>query len=141
MAEVHRISPILPRQGPKQLHMRLYHDSVEFLRALCLLEASVGSTAPVKERRVPNDPNELLGADFDQIPVSIIFGVIPGSPYRIFCFVGDATQVGLVRDAFLFCGQCNMCTSCLISVRLTWPRTPFLRSSHLTALSWYAKND
>ena len=52
---------------------------------VCHLEASVGSTAPVKERRVLNDPKVLLGADFDQIPVL---------PYRIFCLVGDATQVG-----------------------------------------------
>ena len=36
----------------------------------------MGSTAPVKERREPNDPKGLLGADFHQIPVSIIFGVI-----------------------------------------------------------------
>ena len=39
---------------------------------VCHLEASVGSTAPVKERRVLKDPKGLLGADFDQIPVSII---------------------------------------------------------------------
>ena len=43
---------------------------------VCHLETSVGSTAPVKERRVLNDPKGLLGADFDQIPVSIIFDVI-----------------------------------------------------------------
>ena len=36
----------------------------------------MGITAPVKERRVLNDPKGLLGADFDRIPVSIIFGVI-----------------------------------------------------------------
>ena len=54
------------------------------------------STAPVKERRVLNDPKGLLVADL----VSILFDVIPGSPYRIFCFVGDATQLGLVRNAF-----------------------------------------
>ena len=39
---------------------------------VCHLEASVGSKAPVKERRVLNDPKGFLGADFDQIPVSII---------------------------------------------------------------------
>ena len=43
---------------------------------VCHLEASVGSTAPVKERRVLNDLKGLWGADFDQIPVSIIFDVI-----------------------------------------------------------------
>ena len=57
----------------------------------------------MKERRVLNDPKGLLVADL----VSILFDVIPGSPYRIFCSVGDATQEGLVRTAFLFCGQCN----------------------------------
>ena len=40
------------------------------------MEASVGSTAPVKERRVLNDPKGLLVAGFDQIPKLIIFGVI-----------------------------------------------------------------
>ena len=54
----------------------LYHDLVEFLRAWRHLEASVGSTAPVKERRALNDPKGLLGADFDQIPVFIILDVI-----------------------------------------------------------------
>ena len=54
-----------------------------------------------------NDPKGLLGADFNLIPVSIIFDVIPGSPCNTFCFVGDATQVGLVRTAFLFYGHCN----------------------------------
>ena len=43
---------------------------------VCHLEASVGSTAPVKERRVLNDLKGLWGADFDQIPVSIKFDVI-----------------------------------------------------------------
>ena len=37
MAAVRRISPILARQGPSQLHMRLYHDLVEFVRAWCVL--------------------------------------------------------------------------------------------------------
>ena len=67
----------------------------------------MGNTAPVKERRVLNDPKVLLGADFNQIPVSVMFDVILGSPYRMFCFVGDATQVEFVRTAFFFCGQCN----------------------------------
>ena len=35
----------------------------------------MGITAPVKERRVLNDPKVLLGADFDRIPVSIILDV------------------------------------------------------------------
>ena len=42
---------------------------------VCHLEASVGSTAPVQERRVLNDPKGSLEADFDQIPVFIIFDV------------------------------------------------------------------
>ena len=49
-----------------------------------------------------NDPKVLLGADFNQIPVSIMFYVVPGSPYCIFCFVGDATQVGLVIGPYRF---------------------------------------
>ena len=75
------------------------------------LGASVGSTAPVKWRRVLNDPKGLLGADLDQIPVSIILfdvlvrtafflfcgrcntGEITSSPYRVFRFMGDVTQV------------------------------------------------
>ena len=32
MAAVHRISPILARQGPNQLHMRVYHDLAGFVR-------------------------------------------------------------------------------------------------------------
>ena len=65
------------------------------------------STTAVKEGRLLNDPKRLLGADFDQIPVSIIFDVMVRttflfcgrcntsgiSPYRIFCFVGNAAQV------------------------------------------------
>ena len=43
---------------------------------VCHLEASVGSTAPVKERRVVNDPKGLLGADFHQIPVIVMLHVI-----------------------------------------------------------------
>ena len=43
---------------------------------VCHVEASVGSTAPVKEHRVLNDPKRLLGADFDQIPVLILFDVV-----------------------------------------------------------------
>ena len=50
----------------------------------------------MKECRVLNDSKGLFVADL----VSILFDVIPGSPYRIFCFVGDATQLGLVRNAF-----------------------------------------
>ena len=48
---------------------------------VCHLEASVGSTAPVKERRVFNDPKVFGGADFDQIPVSMIFDVIVRSAF------------------------------------------------------------
>ena len=36
----------------------------------------MGSTAPVKERRVLNDPKRVRRANFDHIPVSIIFDVI-----------------------------------------------------------------
>ena len=43
---------------------------------VCHVEDLVGSTAPVKERGVLNKPKGLCGADFDQIPVSIIFDVI-----------------------------------------------------------------
>ena len=68
----------VPREGPKPTTDRcdLCHGLVEFLRAWRHLEASVGSTAPVKERRALNDPKGLLGADFDQIPVFIILDVI-----------------------------------------------------------------
>ena len=51
---------------------------------VCHLESSVGSTAPVKERGVLNDPRDLCEAGFDQIPVSIIFDVIR-ELYLIFC--------------------------------------------------------
>ena len=37
---------------------------------------SVGSTARVREQRLLNDPKGFWGADFDQIPVSILFDVI-----------------------------------------------------------------
>ena len=101
----------------------------------------MGNTAPVKERRVLNDPKVLLGADFNQIPVSVMFDVILGSPYRMFCFVGDATQVEFVRTAFFLWAMQHRWTCCSMSDRLTWPRTPFLRSPHLTALFYCAKND
>ena len=52
------------------------------------LEASVGSTAPAKERRVLNDPKGLFGADFDQIPVTVLLK-LKSIPH------------------FLFCGRCN----------------------------------
>ena len=53
----------------------------------------------MKERRVLNDPKGMLGADFDKIPVlTIILDVVVRTAF--FCFVGDATQVGLVRTAF-----------------------------------------
>ena len=48
VAAVHRISPVLARQRPNQLQIRLYHDWVDLLSAWCHLEASVGSTVPVK---------------------------------------------------------------------------------------------
>ena len=47
------------------------------------LEASVGCTAPVKERRVLNGPKGLLGADFDQMPVAIILDVIVRTPFFV----------------------------------------------------------
>ena len=40
------------------------------------MEASVGSTASVKECRVLNDPKGLLGADANHIPVLLILEVI-----------------------------------------------------------------
>ena len=43
---------------------------------VCQLEASVGSTASVKECRVLNDPKGLLGADANHIPVLLILEVI-----------------------------------------------------------------
>ena len=55
------------------------------------LEASVGSTAPVKEYRVLNDPEELLVADFDQIPF-LLFDVI----VRTALFLAWAMQHRLV---------------------------------------------
>ena len=103
--------------------MRLYRDFVEFLRAWCHLEASVGRKAPVKECRVLNDPKGLFGADFDQIPVSIILTL------------WSLPQFFVVMQ-HLSGGSC-----CLIRVRLTWPRTPFLWSSHLTALFGCARID
>ena len=75
----------------------------------------MGNTSPVKERRVLNDPKVLLGADFNQIPVSVMFDVILGSPYRMFCFVGDATQVEFVRTAFFFSSRRRHTRSCLVS--------------------------
>ena len=84
---------------PTTCYMRLYHDLVWVPPGVvCHLEASVGSTAPLKGRRVLNDPKGLLAADFDQIPVLIILDVIVRTAF--FWFVGDATQVGLVRTAF-----------------------------------------
>ena len=53
---------------------------------VCHLKASVGSSAPVKKRRVLSDPKG--GADLDQIPVSVTFDVI-------------------VRTFFWFYGECN----------------------------------
>ena len=47
------------------------------------LEASVGNTAPVKERRVLKDPKGFGGADFDQIPVSIIFDVVVRTAFLV----------------------------------------------------------
>ena len=71
---------------------------------VCHLEAFIlgGSTVPVKERRVLNAPKGLLVAYFDQIPVMIIVDVIVH-----FLFVGDATQVGIVRNPFVLRGQSN----------------------------------
>ena len=64
---------------------------------VCHLEASVGSKAPVKERRVLNDPKGFLGADFDQIPVSIILDVIVRTSF----FVSWAMQHRCVRYSLL----------------------------------------
>ena len=68
----------------------------------CHLEASLGSTAPLKGRRMLNDAKGLLGADFDQVVVSVMFDVIVRTVF--FCFVGDANQVRLVR-IFCFVGN------------------------------------
>ena len=77
MGAVHRISPILARQGPNHLHIILYHDLVEFVRAWCVLwRLQWGARRQRKSAGVLNDPREIEGADFDQIPVSIIFDVI-----------------------------------------------------------------
>ena len=99
----------------------------------------MGSTAPVKERRVVNDPKGLLGADFHQIPVLIMLDVI----IRIASFVWCAMQSRWDRSVQHFLrGQCNTGESCcLMRVRLTWPRTLFLWSSHLTASILCGKND
>ena len=76
-AAVHRTSPIVSRQGPNQLHMRLYHDLVEFVRALCVLwRLQWGARRQRKSAEVLNDPKGIWGGDFDQIPVSIILDVI-----------------------------------------------------------------
>ena len=84
----------------------------------------MGNTSPVKERRVLNYRIGLLGGDFDKMPVLIMSDVSYG-PYRIFCFVVDATPVGLVRTAFSR-EQCDTGGShCLMRVRLTWARTLF----------------
>ena len=56
VAAVHRISPILARQGPNQLHMRLCHDLVEFLRAWCVLRRlQWGARRQRKSAEVLND--------------------------------------------------------------------------------------
>jgi len=66
MAAVHRISAILARQGPNQLHMRLYHDLVEFVRAWCVLwRLQWGARRQRKSAEVLNDPKIILGAAFD----------------------------------------------------------------------------
>ena len=63
---------------------------------VCHLEASVECTAPVEERRVLNDPKGLLGADFDQIPVSIILDVIVRTAFFLWAM---QHQVEIVRTA------------------------------------------
>lgn len=55
------------------------------------VEASVGSTAVVKERRVFNDPKGLCGAGIEQTPVSIIFDFEGCTSF--FALVDKATQV------------------------------------------------
>ena len=59
---------------------------------MCHLEGSVGSTAPVKERGVLNDPRGLWGDGFDRFPLSIIFDVISYVAPLFFC-VGHATRI------------------------------------------------
>ena len=80
--------------------MILYHDLVEFPLPSCHLEALVGITAPVNERKVLNDPKGLLAADLHQISVSIILDVIVRT--FSFCFVGTCDR-----------------SFCLMNVRLT----------------------
>ena len=96
MAAAHRISPFQTRKRPHQLQIRLYHEFVGFLGAVCHLKASVGSTAPVKEHKTLNDPGRAV---FDKTPVSIIFDVI--GCILFFRFVGKATQVAPQRHGTL----------------------------------------
>ena len=84
MAAVHRISPILARQGPNQLHMTPYDDLVEFVRAWCVLwRLQWGASRQRKRAEVLNDPKGIWGADFDQISVSKIFDVIVRTTYLV----------------------------------------------------------
>ena len=78
-------------EGPiGKFSMRLYHDLVEFVRAWCVLwRLQWGARRQRKSTEVLNDPKGISGADFDQIPVSIIFDVV-------------------VRTAFLFCEQVHL---------------------------------
>ena len=63
MAGVHRISPILVRQGPSHIHMRLYHDLVEFVWAWCVLwRLQWEARRQRKSEGVLNDPNGFEGA-------------------------------------------------------------------------------
>ena len=56
--------------------------------------------------------------------------------------MGDATQVGLARTAFLVWAMQHRWIRCLMRVRLPYPRTLLvLWSSHVTALFWCAKID
>ena len=103
-AAVHRISTILARHGPNQLpgtyYMRLYHDLVEFLRAWCVVwRLQWGARRHWK------------GAEcwMTQTDCEGLLRLNPGfnhiwrySSYRIFGFVGAATQVESVRTAFFY---------------------------------------
>ena len=81
-----------------------YHYLFEFVRAWCVLwRLQWGERRQRRSAEVLNDPKGIWGADFDQIPVLNIWRY---SPYHIFCFVGNATQVGA-----LLCLVCLLYTS------------------------------
>ena len=67
------------------------------------LEASVGSTPPAKERSGVERPKGNLRGRFWPNPG--FSNICRFSPYRIFCFVGNATQV-LYKHIIFFWGSC-----------------------------------